>query len=72
MISTLTPTCSICGLRFENRPMLELHIREDHQRRSAAAEPGDGTSAAGYEPPVAPSAPSQRAPGTGRGRPHEN
>ena len=46
MVSTLTPTCSICGLRFENRPMLELHIREDHQRHSAAAEPGHGTSAA--------------------------
>ena len=46
MNSTLTPTCSMCGLRFENRPMLELHIREDHPHRSAAAEPGHGTPAA--------------------------
>lgn len=60
MISTLTPTCSICGLRFENRPMLELHIREDHQRRSAAAEPGDGTSAAGHAPQSHPRHPASK------------
>jgi hypothetical protein len=33
MTSTLTPTCSVCGLRFENRPILELHVREDHRKR---------------------------------------
>jgi len=46
MTSTLTPTCSLCGLRFENRPLLELHLREDHPRHSASAEPGRGTPAA--------------------------
>ena len=40
MTTTLTPTCSFCGLAFANRPMLELHIREDHLQRSHAAEPG--------------------------------
>jgi hypothetical protein len=29
MPSTLTPTCPFCGLRYVNRPLLELHIRED-------------------------------------------
>ena len=48
MNSTLTPTCSMCGLRFENRPMLELHIREDHPHRSASAEPGHGRPAAAH------------------------
>jgi hypothetical protein len=45
MTSTLTPTCSLCGLRFENRPLLDLHLREDHPQRGPAAEPG-GRSAA--------------------------
>ena len=29
MPSTLTPACLFCGLRYVNRPLLELHIRED-------------------------------------------
>ena len=27
------PTCTLCGLRFSNRALLELHIREDHLER---------------------------------------
>lgn len=46
MTSTLTPTCPVCGLRFENRPILELHIREDHPQHSASAEPGHALPAA--------------------------
>jgi hypothetical protein len=42
MTGTLTPTCPLCGLRYESRPLLELHIREDH-RQSRHDEPG-GTS----------------------------
>ena len=42
MTSTLTTTCSFCGLVFANRPMLELHIREDHLQRGQAADPGQG------------------------------
>jgi hypothetical protein len=37
MTSTLTPTCSFCGLRFENRPLLELHLRDDHPQRGTSA-----------------------------------
>jgi hypothetical protein len=39
MPSTLNPTCPLCGLRFTGRPLLELHIREDHLQRSSRAEP---------------------------------
>ena len=39
MPSTLAPACSLCGLRFANRPLLELHIREDHLERNRPAEP---------------------------------
>ncbi len=39
MPSTLAPACSLCGLRFANRPLLELHIREDHVPRDRLAEP---------------------------------
>lgn len=61
MISTLTPTCSICRLRFENRPILELHIREDHPQHSVSAEPGRGTPAAAHA-----SQPNPRRPANGR------
>ena len=37
MMSTLTPACPLCGLRYESSPLLELHIREDHRQRP---EPG--------------------------------
>lgn len=33
MPATLVRTCLLCGLRFSNLPLLELHIREDHPRR---------------------------------------
>jgi len=33
MPATLVRTCPLCGLRFSNLPLLELHIREDHPRR---------------------------------------
>jgi hypothetical protein len=33
MLSTLNPTCPLCSLRFENKPLLDLHIREDHRQR---------------------------------------
>lgn len=40
MTSTLTPTCSFCGLAFANRPLLELHVREDHLPRGQRKDPG--------------------------------
>lgn len=42
MPSTLTPTCPSCGLRFASRPLLELHVREDHLRRGDRAGHGRG------------------------------
>jgi hypothetical protein len=45
MTSTLTPACSLCGLRFENGPLLELHLREDHPQRGPTVEPGEGNPA---------------------------
>ena len=32
-------TCPLCGLRFSNRPLLELHLREDHPRRPERERP---------------------------------
>jgi hypothetical protein len=45
MTSTLTPTCSLCGLRFENRPLLELHAREDHPQLGTSVQPRQGKPA---------------------------
>ena len=33
-------TCPLCGLRYDNRPMLELHLREDHPRPPEPGKPG--------------------------------
>lgn len=66
MTSTLTPTCAFCGLRFDSRPLLELHVREDHahlDRPAVAAQGGPDartsrprpTSPAGHGQSVAPS-----------------
>jgi hypothetical protein len=30
MSAMLIDTCPLCGLRFGSRPLLELHIRDDH------------------------------------------
>ena len=40
MPTMLIATCPLCGLRYASRPMLELHIREDHRPRRRAAQPG--------------------------------
>ena len=45
MSSTLTTTCSFCRLRFANRPLLELHVREDHPQHGSHPEPGHGMPA---------------------------
>ena len=39
MTSTLTPACPLCGLRYDSKPLLELHVREDHRQRRRA-QPG--------------------------------
>lgn len=35
MPTTLIGTCPLCGLRFGNMSLFELHIREDHRRPPA-------------------------------------
>jgi hypothetical protein len=41
MSATLIRTCPLCGLRFDNLPILELHIREDHRGRTRQPAPED-------------------------------
>ena len=49
MTVTLTPTCPLCGLRYASKPLLELHIREDHRQRRRA-EPGGPSRGHGLAP----------------------
>lgn len=44
MSSTLHTTCPLCGLRFSGRPLLDLHMREDHPQRNRPAEPAHDDS----------------------------
>ena len=40
-------TCPLCRLQYSDRPLLELHIREDHaQREDKAAAPAPPEAAA--------------------------
>lgn len=65
MLSTLNPACPLCGLRFENKPLLDLHIREDHRQRvfrerNDESEPGStrapASGAEGLPDPADPAA----------------
>jgi hypothetical protein len=53
MTSTLNPVCPLCGLRYATKPMLELHIREDHRPRSGAQPDGLGAGGTRASSPVA-------------------
>ena len=59
-------TCPLCGLKYPARPLLDLHIREDHvQRDDKPAAPPPRTP-----PPVgAPASPKVPAPRTGHWQP---
>ena len=63
MPTTLNPTCPLCGLRYTDRPLLELHIREDHRPRDRHAEPNQIPAT-----PVTPR-PPRRVIAAGPGRP---
>jgi hypothetical protein len=70
MPGALTPTCSSCGLRFASRPLLELHIREDHLQRDRHPEPDRGDAARARGPGLAPTLSHPRtASHPGRGPP---
>jgi hypothetical protein len=51
MPTMLIPTCPLCGLRYGNRALLELHIREDHRPRRAQPGSHDTDSTPGSQPP---------------------
>ena len=40
MTSTLNPACPLCGLRYASKPLLALHIREDHRPRPGRPDVG--------------------------------
>ena len=42
MPRTMTHTCALCGLRYANGALLELHIREDHVQYNQQAAPARG------------------------------
>jgi hypothetical protein len=58
-------TCPLCGLRYPARPLLDLHIREDHAQRDA--KPAVSAPAPPPAPPPtgAPTSPKVPAPRTG-------
>jgi hypothetical protein len=58
MSSMLTTTCPLCGLRFPGRPLLDLHMREDHRERDRPAEPGHDDSGDSGPPGDGPGGPS--------------
>ncbi len=57
-------TCPLCGLKYPARPLLDLHIREDHAQRDdkPAAVPAPPPATA---PAPAPAPPKIPAPRTG-------
>jgi hypothetical protein len=62
MSGTLTTACPLCGLRYADRPLLELHIREDHLQRNRDAEPDhDDTGDAGHPSPAPAAHPGRTA-----------
>ena len=59
MSGTLTTACPLCGLRYADRPLLELHIREDHLQWNRGAEPDHEESGDAGHPSPAPRGPSR-------------
>lgn len=61
MTSTLNPACPLCGLRYASKPLLELHIREDHRplRRARPGRPGVAGGTRVSSPPAG--SPSRRS-----------
>jgi len=58
MTATLHPACPLCGLRFGSRPLLDLHIREDHRQRDPGGiqipMPRSGSASDSYDPASTP------------------
>src|SRR5215471_502641 len=49
-----TLTCPLCGLRYPTRPLLDLHIREDHAQREKQPAAAAAPAATPAPPPSAP------------------
>lgn len=62
MPNTLNPACPFCGLRFENKPILDLHMREDHRQRTSRERNSDGDPSTTRSPTTAADIPAD-APG---------
>jgi hypothetical protein len=45
MSGTLTTACPLCGLRYADTPLLELHIREDHLQSGDVGHPSPAPAA---------------------------
>jgi hypothetical protein len=52
-------TCPLCGLRYPARPLLDLHIREDHAQRDA--KPAAPAAEAQAQDPAPPPPRAERA-----------
>ena len=52
-------TCPLCGLRYPARPLLDLHIREDHAQRDAKPA-APAAEAQAQDPAQAPAPPPLR------------
>jgi hypothetical protein len=64
MTSTLNPACPLCGLRYQSKPLLDVHIREDHRQ-----QPGRrGSGGAGASPPPVGGDPGRYDPASGPSR----
>ena len=53
-------TCPLCGLRYPARPLLDLHIREDHAQRDAKPPAAPAAEAQVQDPAPAPAPPPPR------------
>jgi hypothetical protein len=69
MPRTLTQTCALCGLRYANSALLELHIREDHVQQNQRAAPARGDTAGSMASQARAGASRSSAPDAGLPRP---
>ena len=54
-------TCPLCGLRYPARPLLDLHIREDHAQRDAKPAAPAAEAQDQVQDPAPPSPRAERA-----------
>ena len=62
MTAMLVRTCPLCGLRFSNLPLLELHMREDHRPQEPEPARDEGSPAETAGPAGKPEAAETQGP----------